>query len=71
MFYVYQHCTLYWCLLDINTVWETQKTYCIREGLFLHKAMFSELGCPNCRYFCIGNYWKIHNITAGSAPIAL
>ena len=20
------------------------------------------------RYFCIGNYWKIHNITAGSAP---
>ena len=20
------------------------------------------------RYFCIGNYWKIHIITAGSAP---
>jgi len=25
MFDVYQHCTSYWCLLDINTVWETQK----------------------------------------------
>ena len=57
MFDVYQYCTLYWCLLDINTVWKTQISYCILEGLFLHKARFSELGCPNVREIFF--HWKL------------